>query len=398
LLWTILRSAVGGDQVVYIESSGETAEQRGGLWGRAGVRPLVLASGCSPRRMSGGSSQSGVFIADFHLPPRYEVKRAVGQGAFGTLVAANDHATGKVVAIKKVEGGGGSLGTDRQDTKKLLREMRLLQHFQHENIMTLHDIQTPPDDLEHVARTSSMDSNPGPSSAEGSASAGGASTAWRKTFYLVQDLMDTDLHRVITSAARGQQALSDQHVRCFVYQTLRGLFACHSAQVLHRDLKPSNLLVNRDCTLRIGDFGLARGAHPSADTQSLTEYVVTRWYRAPELLCGNESYGPPIDLWSVGCILGYTAAATIRRTRPLALALMARCRRRRGLSQPQPLPQPLPLPRPAPLPACHCRLGAAVCSLSLPTWRGRSLVCAARCSVRRRSSRVATCSRSSSSS
>jgi len=115
--------------------------------------------------------------------------------------------------------------------------------------------------------------------------------------------MDTDLHRVIQSAARGQQQLSDQHVRCFVYQTLRGLYACHSAQVLHRDIKPSNLLVNRDCTLRIGDFGLARGVSATPDSNSLTEYVVTRWYRAPELLCGNESYGPPVDLWSVGCIL-----------------------------------------------------------------------------------------------
>ena len=232
-------------------------------------------------------------MAEFQLPARYEVLRPVGSGAFGTLVAAKDHTTSKTVAIKKVEGGGGSLGTDRQDTKKLLREMRLLQHFKHENIMTLHDILTNP--------ASSPSSS---AAAEASSSAEGAGTAWRKTFYLVQDLMDTDLHRVIQSAARGQQQLSEQHVRCFVYQVLRGLFACHSAQVLHRDLKPSNLLVNKDCTLRIGDFGLARGAGPSADTtQSLTEYVVTRWYRAPELLCGNESYGPPIDLWSVGCIL-----------------------------------------------------------------------------------------------
>ena len=240
--------------------------------------------------MSSSSSASGVQLADFQLPARYEVTRAVGRGAFGTLVAARDHTMGKTVAVKKVEGGGGSLGTNRQDTKKLLREMRLLQHFKHENIMTLHDILTPP--------------SPSPSSSAADA-ASGTTSAWRKTFYLVQDLMDTDLHRVIQSAARGQQELTDNHIRCFVYQTLRGLYACHSAQVLHRDLKPSNFLVNRDCTLRIGDFGLARGASPqgNAAEQALTEYVVTRWYRAPELLCGNEGYGPPIDLWSVGCIL-----------------------------------------------------------------------------------------------
>ena len=267
--------------------------------------------------MSGGSHLSSAdaraaFIADFAgLPPRYEVVRPVGAGAFGQLVAAKDHQQGdKIVAIKKVEGGGGSLGTDRQDTKKLLREMRLLQHFKHENIMTLHDIMTPPTPMASgscamgAPHASSSADGHGNGSTSGSASSTGTSGAWRKTFFLVQDLMDTDLHRVIQSAARGQQHLTDSHTRCFVYQVLRGLYACHSAQVLHRDLKPSNLLVNKDCTLRIGDFGLARGAAPALEkTNQLTEYVVTRWYRAPELLCGNESYGEPIDLWSVGCIL-----------------------------------------------------------------------------------------------
>ena len=81
---------------------------------------------------------------------------------------------------------------------------------------------------------------------------------------------------------------------------LRGLKFIHSANVLHRDLKPSNLLVNSNCTLAICDFGLARGTiDPSG---GLTEYVVTRWYRAPELLCERPDYGPPVDIWSVGCI------------------------------------------------------------------------------------------------
>ena len=80
--------------------------------------------------------------------------------------------------------------------------------------------------------------------------------------------------------------------------------------MLHRDLKPSNLLVNKDCELRIADFGLARGVdvNPSHGAQ-LTEYVVTRWYRAPELLTGNETYGPGIDMWSVGCILAEMLSA-----------------------------------------------------------------------------------------
>lgn len=87
----------------------------------------------------------------------------------------------------------------------------------------------------------------------------------------------------------------------FLYQILRGLKYVHSAHVLHRDLKPSNLLLNANCDLKIGDFGLAR---TTSETDFMTEYVVTRWYRAPELLLNCSEYTAAIDIWSVGCILG----------------------------------------------------------------------------------------------
>jgi len=87
----------------------------------------------------------------------------------------------------------------------------------------------------------------------------------------------------------------------FLYQLLRGLKYVHSANVLHRDLKPSNLLMNANCDLKIGDFGLAR---TTTETDFMTEYVVTRWYRAPELLLNCSEYTSAIDVWSVGCILG----------------------------------------------------------------------------------------------
>lgn len=82
---------------------------------------------------------------------------------------------------------------------------------------------------------------------------------------------------------------------------LRGLKYVHSANVLHRDLKPSNLLLNANCDLKIADFGLAR---TTSETDFMTEYVVTRWYRAPELLLNCSEYTAAIDIWSVGCILG----------------------------------------------------------------------------------------------
>jgi mitogen-activated protein kinase 7 len=119
--------------------------------------------------------------------------------------------------------------------------------------------------------------------------------------------MEADLHAII----RSKQPLSDQHYQFFIYQICRGignslgLKYIHSAEVLHRDLKPGNLLVNADCELKICDFGLARGVlqSPQQNGGFLTEYVATRWYRAPELMLSFRSYSKAIDMWSVGCIL-----------------------------------------------------------------------------------------------
>jgi len=112
--------------------------------------------------------------------------------------------------------------------------------------------------------------------------------------------MNTDLHQIISS----NQTLTDEHVQYFLYQILRGLKYIHSAHVLHRDLKPSNLLLNANCDLKICDFGLARVATPDeADQGFLTEYVATRWYRAPEIMLSWKEYTKSVDIWSVGCIL-----------------------------------------------------------------------------------------------
>lgn len=116
---------------------------------------------------------------------------------------------------------------------------------------------------------------------------------------VTQELMETDMHRVIRT-----QDLSDDHCQYFIYQTLRALKAMHSANVLHRDLKPSNLLLNANCDLKVCDFGLARSAASTDDNSGfMTEYVATRWYRAPEIMLTFKEYTKAIDVWSVGCIL-----------------------------------------------------------------------------------------------
>ena len=113
--------------------------------------------------------------------------------------------------------------------------------------------------------------------------------------------METDLSQIIKS----NQPLSDDHIQFFLYQILRGLKYIHSAGIYHRDLKPRNLLVNSNCDLKICDFGLARADIPELQTAqtALTDYIATRWYRAPEVILSWKKYGPAIDVWSVGCIL-----------------------------------------------------------------------------------------------
>jgi serine/threonine protein kinase len=102
------------------------------------------------------------------------------------------------------------------------------------------------------------------------------------------ELMEADLAAIIRSG----QPLTDTHYQSFIYQILCGLKYIHSANVLHRDLKPGNLLVNADCELKICDFGLARGfsVNPEENAGYMTEYVATRWYRAPEIMLSFQSY------------------------------------------------------------------------------------------------------------
>lgn len=123
-----------------------------------------------------------------------------------------------------------------------------------------------------------------------------------KDLYLVFDFMDTDLHAVIRAGI-----LEEIHKKYIIYQILKSLKYMHTGELIHRDLKPSNILLNSECHVKVADFGLARSVAYNDEDGSppvLTEYVATRWYRAPEILLGSTRYTKAVDMWSVGCILG----------------------------------------------------------------------------------------------
>jgi len=203
----------------------------------------------------------------FVVDSAYQFVKELGQGAYGCVVAAKHKRSGEGCAIKKIT----NINTKRILTKRCLREIKLLHHFRrHKNITCLYDMDIvfgPDGNFDEV--------------------------------YLYEELMEADLHAIIRSG----QPLSDAHFQSFIYQTLCGLKYIHSADVLHRDLKPGNLLVNADCELKICDFGLARGFNQAQKQGFMTEYVATRWYRAPEIMLSFANYASAIDVWSVGCIL-----------------------------------------------------------------------------------------------
>ncbi|KAH3662549.1 hypothetical protein OGAPHI_005801 [Ogataea philodendri] len=213
-----------------------------------------------------------VFQQNFIVDRRFQLIKGLGQGAYGIVcsakyIEANDE--GGHVAIKKVT----NIFSKKILCKRALREIKLLRHFRgHKNITCLYDLDIVPD-----------------------------SNGNFNEIYLYEELMECDMHQII----RSNQPLTDSHYQSFVYQILCGLKYIHSADVLHRDLKPGNLLVNADCELKICDFGLARGYSndPEKNQGFLTEYVATRWYRAPEIILSFQGYTKAIDMWSVGCIL-----------------------------------------------------------------------------------------------
>lgn len=204
---------------------------------------------------------------DRHVLRKYEIQQKLGKGAYGIVWKATDKKSRKTVALKKIF----DAFQNATDAQRTFREIMFLQKMDnHENIIKLLNVLKAEND---------------------------------RDIYLVFEYMETDLHAVIRA-----NILEDIHKQYIIYQLLKSLKYMHSGELLHRDMKPSNLLLNSECLMKVADFGLARSvASVSRDNVAnpvLTDYVATRWYRAPEILLGSTKYTKGVDMWSVGCILG----------------------------------------------------------------------------------------------
>jgi len=227
---------------------------------------MPLLSPRVPSKMSSSSKSSHFYTVEvgdtrFTILKRYQNLKPIGSGAQGIVCAAYDNATQQNVAIKKLSRPFQNV----THAKRAYREFKLMKLVNHKNIIGLLNAFTPQKSLDEFL-----------------------------DLYIVMELMDANLCQVIN------MDLDHERMSYLLYQMLCGIKHLHLAGIIHRDLKPSNIVVRSDCTLKILDFGLARSAGTSF---MMTPYVVTRYYRAPEVILGM-GYKENVDIWSVGCIMG----------------------------------------------------------------------------------------------
>ena len=188
---------------------------------------------------------------DMNPGDRYKLIKVKGKGSYGIVGAYTDTSNGEKVAIKRMHKIEDSI-----DARRMIREIRILHYFRHDNIV----------DLKRVI----YNEHPGQEFGD---------------IYVVTNLMDVDLSHLIR---KNREELSDDHIQFIVYQIFRGLKFLHSRNIIHRDIKPSNILANENCDIRLCDFGFAR--EQNVDLNAMTEYVVTRYYRAPEVMLNSQNY------------------------------------------------------------------------------------------------------------
>lgn len=279
-----------------------------------------------PNNTAKSSDPAGQTISEAELEGRFKVIRYLGKGSYGTVFVAEELATGKQVAIKKIPKCFDNL----TNAKRLLREIKILRMLSHHNVIGYRGLLSP------------------------------SVPATFNSLLIVFEFVDTDLAKLLAS----DQPITNQHVQYFLYQLLCGIHYIHTANVIHRDLKPANVLINADCSLKICDFGLSRStlgpnataaqkkaaedeiaeaarkqsealanapklvqtrqvsaervsslAQPQKLARELTKHVVTRWYRAPEVILLSDRYTTAIDMWSIGCIFSELLSMQTRTSR-----------------------------------------------------------------------------------
>ncbi|XP_047351903.1 cyclin-dependent kinase-like 4 isoform X1 [Vespa velutina] len=188
---------------------------------------------------------------------RYERLGRLGEGSYGVVFQCKDRHTGKLVAVKKFQ----QTEDDPLIRKIALREIRLLKNLKHPNLVNL---------LEVFRR--------------------------KRKLHLVFEYCE---HTLLNEMEKFPYGCPDLMIKQLTWQILQGIAYCHRLGCVHRDVKPENILITAEGVVKLCDFGFARMLSPG---ENYTEYVATRWYRAPELLVGDTQYGTPVDVWAIGCV------------------------------------------------------------------------------------------------
>lgn len=189
---------------------------------------------------------------------KYENLGLVGEGSYGMVMKCRHKGTSQLVAIKKFL----ETESDKMVKKIALREVRMLKQLRHENLVNL---------IEVFRR--------------------------KRRLYLVFEFVD---HTALDDLEKYPTGAEENYVKKIMWQVLKGVEFCHLHSVIHRDVKPENILISRRGVVKICDFGFARAIAPPGE--AYTDYVATRWYRAPELLVGDTNYGRAVDVWAIGCL------------------------------------------------------------------------------------------------
>ena len=201
------------------------------------------------------------------MQKKYDVLGVVGEGAYGIVYKCRNKETGKYVAIKKFKEI-----EDKLVQKTMKRELKMLQMLKHDNVVDFQE-----------------------------------AFIYKGNLFLVFEYVEKNLLEVLEKSPDG---LNPKLIRSFVFQMCKAVHYLHINNMIHRDVKPENLLIDENMQLKLCDFGFARKIklnEKNNNVDAMTDYVATRWYRSPELLLSNGIYGPEVDYWAIGCIMGELA-------------------------------------------------------------------------------------------